>query len=76
MLDSYHALVVSRFNNAEAASRYLKDILENGESILSQIEESQYRTMIISEENFEILSERKELIPYYLFYQQHYLMRE
>jgi len=76
MLDSYHALVVGRFNNAEAASRYLRDILENRESILSQIDGSQYRTMIISGDNFDILSDRKELIPYYLFYQQHYLMRE
>jgi len=76
MLDSYHSLVVSRFNNLEGASRYLRDILKNGESILSQIEQAQYRIMIISGDNFEILSERKELIPYYLFYQKHYLLLE
>ncbi len=76
MLDSYHSLVVSRFNNAEGASRYLQDILLNGESVLGQLERSQYRIMIISGDNFEVLSERKELVPYYLFYQKHYLLLE
>ncbi len=76
MADSYNSLVVSSFNNAEGATRYLRDIVENGEFILAQIEQSQYRIMIISRDNFDILSERKELIPYYLFYQKHYLLLE
>jgi tetratricopeptide (TPR) repeat protein len=73
MVDSYNVLVVKLFNSALAASRYLQDIRENGGSIMEGIAPSQYRLMIISRDNFEILSERKELTPYYLFYQNHYL---
>ena len=35
-----------------------------------------YRIMIISRDNFEVLSEQKEVTPYYLFYQKHYLEQE
>ena len=76
MLDSYNLLVVRLFNNSESAFRYLRDIEENNESILSGLVPSQYRMMIISQDNFGILSERKELTPYYLYYQNHYLNQE
>jgi len=76
MADSYNMLVVKLFNNAEAASRYLQDIRDNSNEILSGIAPAQSRMMIISRDNFGILSERKELTPYYLFYQQHYLGQE
>jgi tetratricopeptide (TPR) repeat protein len=76
MLDSYNLLIVKLFNSFESASRYLLDIEENRDSILSGISPSQYRMMLISLDNFGILSERKELTPYYLFYQKHYLNQE
>jgi tetratricopeptide (TPR) repeat protein len=76
MTDSFNALVVSRFNNAQGASRYLRDIQRNSGTILSGIEASQYRLMIISRDNYQILSEDKELMPYYLFYMKHYLLQE
>ncbi|MCD4711043.1 MAG: tetratricopeptide repeat protein [Bacteroidales bacterium] len=76
MVDSYNMLIVKLFINAEAASRYLRDIRENRDSILAGIAPSQYRMMIISRDNFEVLLERKELTPYYLFYLKHYLMQE
>lgn len=76
MVDSYNTLVVKLFNNAEAASRYLQGIRENRDSILAGIAPSQYRMMIISRDNFRILSQRKELTPYYLFYLKHYLRQE
>ncbi|MCK5692657.1 MAG: tetratricopeptide repeat protein [Bacteroidales bacterium] len=76
MLDSYNILIVKLFNNAEGASRYLQDIVENRETVLKQMVQSTYRLMIISEDNFGTLTERKELIPYYLFYQKHYLNQE
>ena len=76
MQDSYNALVVKLFNNAEGATRYLRDIEGNRETILNGFSESQYRLMIISLDNFVVLSERKELIPYYLFYSNHYLKLE
>ena len=76
MTDSFNALVVSRFNNAQGASRYLRDIQQNSGTILSGIEASQYRLMIISRDNYQILSEDKELMPYYLFYMKHYLLQE
>ena len=73
MTDSYNVLVVKLFNNAEGATRYLRDIQENRETILAELSPSQYRMMIISLDNFGTLSERKELTPYYLFYLKHYL---
>ncbi len=76
MVDSYNVLVVKLFINAEAATRYLRDIVENRESILAGIALSQYRMMIISRDNFGTLSERKELTPYYLFFQKHYIEQE
>lgn len=76
MLDSYNILLVKLFNNFESAFRYLGDIEANRESVLSGLSPSQYRMMIISPDNFGILSERKELTPYYLFYQKHYLNQE
>ena len=76
MADSYNMLVVKLFNNAEGASRYLQDIKGNSDEILSGIAPAQYRMMIISRDNLGILLERKELTPYYLFYQQHYLGQE
>jgi tetratricopeptide (TPR) repeat protein len=72
MADSYNVLVVKLFNNAEAASRYYRVLQENRDSILSGMAPSQYRMMIISLDNYTILTQRKELIPYYLFYQKHY----
>jgi len=76
MDDSYEALLVKLFLNAEAASRYLRDIERSRDSILSGLASSQYRLMIISSDNFGILSERKELVPYYLFFQKHYNLQE
>jgi len=73
MTDSYNVLVVKLFNNAEGAARYLQDIMENRETIMTELTQSQYRMMIISLDNFGTLSERKELTPYYLFYLKHYL---
>ncbi len=76
MTDSFNTLVVSRFNSAEGASRYLQDIRQNSNTILAGIDESQYRIMIISMDNYQILSEAKELTPYYLFFTNHYLLQE
>jgi len=76
MLDSYNILIVRLFNNAEGASMYLRDIEDNRETVLKEMVQSQYRMMIISEDNFGTLTERKELIPYYLFYLKHYLNQE
>ncbi len=69
---AYDLLVVRKFNNAAAAGRYLQVIAENREQILAGIPPSLYRMMIISEENFEILSGQSEINPYDLFYKKHY----
>mgnify|MGYP001819179263 CR=1 FL=1 len=74
--DSYNILVVSPFNNAEGASRYLQDIDRNRDVILKEMDPTQSRMMIISKENYGTLSESKEIIPYYLFYQNRYLIQE
>jgi hypothetical protein len=74
--DSYNILVVSPFNNAEGASRYLQDIDRNRDIILKEMDPTQSRMMIISKENYGTLSESKEIIPYYLFYQNRYLIQE
>jgi TolA-binding protein len=74
--DSFNLLIVQPFNNAEGASRYLQDINENTDTILRGLEQSQYRMMIISLDNFGTLEERRELTPYYLFYLNRYLNQE
>ena len=57
-------------------SRYLQVIEENRETILAGIDPSKYRMMIISLDNFGILSEQKAFNPYYLFYLNHYINKE
>jgi hypothetical protein len=69
-------LVVKVFNNADGAMRYLREISSNSNEILEGIIPSNYRMMIISLDNFTILSEKKESNPYFLFYQKHYLNQE
>ena len=73
LMDSNNMLAVKIFLNAEGATRYLQVIEENREEILTGIESSQYRMMVISMDNFEILSGQKVINPYYLFYLKHYL---
>jgi tetratricopeptide (TPR) repeat protein len=72
MSDSYNLLVVKTFNNAESAGRYMQVISDHSDEILSGISPSQYRMMIISRDNYGILSEHKQINPYDLFYQKHY----
>jgi tetratricopeptide (TPR) repeat protein len=74
--DGYNMLAVKEFNNSGGALRYLQVIEEHSEEILVGIEPSQYRMMVISEDNFTILREQKANNPYYLFYLQHYVSQE
>jgi len=76
MENSNNLLIVSTFTNAEGAERYLQVIEENHVEILADIPSSQYRMMIISLDNYEILLEQKAYVPYYLFYKKHYLNEE
>jgi len=76
LTDSYNILVVKTFTNAEGAVRYQEVIQENQDEILVGIEASKYRMMVISLDNFAILSEEKVFNPYFLFYQKHYLIQE
>ena len=76
LTDSYNMLFVSKFNNAEGAARYLEVIDENIQEIMGGIPPPKFRMMIISSDNFEILSEEKEFNPYYLFYLKHYQSQE
>ena len=74
--DKNNMLAVKVFNNADGAMRYLREISSNSNEILEGIIPSNYRMMIISLDNFTILSEKKESNPYFLFYQKHYLNQE
>ena len=76
LTDSYNLIFVSLFNNAEGAARYQQVIEENIQEIMGDIPPAKFRMMIISAENFGILSEEKEFNPYYLFYLKHYLGQE
>ncbi|MEN8229010.1 MAG: tetratricopeptide repeat protein [Bacteroidota bacterium] len=76
LTDSYNMLMVRIFTNAEGAERYLQVIEENRDAIFSGIQASQYRMMLISSDNFEILSTEKVYNPYYLFYLNHYINKE
>jgi tetratricopeptide (TPR) repeat protein len=74
--DEFNMLVVKVFNTADGAMRYLQEINNNSSVILEGIISSRYRMMIISLDNFTILSEERESNPYYLFYQNHYLNQD
>lgn len=71
--DGYNILVVRSFINADGASRYREIIRENVDRILAGIPADNYRIMIISVENYRILTEEKEVNPYYQFYRRHYM---
>ena len=71
MTDSYNMLVVKTFINFEGATRYLQVIEENRETLLTGIDPSKYRMMIISTDNFEILMKRRSLIPITCIYVNH-----
>jgi len=74
--DSYNMLAVKIFISAEGAMRYQEDIEENKEMILGDISGSQYRFMIITLGNFDVLVSEKKHNPYYLFYLKYYLNQE
>ena len=74
--DGYLMIVVQLFTNADGAGRYLEVIKENSFSILAGIPETSYRMMIISQDNFTVLSGEKVHNPYYLFYLNHYINQE
>ncbi len=74
--DGYLMIVVQLFTNADGAGRYLDVIRENSFSILAGIPETSYRMMIISQDNFTVLSGEKVHNPYYLFYLNHYINQE
>jgi len=74
--DSYNMLSVKTFIDAEGANRYKEVIEENLLAILGDIPGSQYRLMIITLGNYEVLVSEKEYNPYYLFYLNHYINQE
>ncbi len=74
--DGYQMIVVQIFTNAEGAGRYLDVIRENSSQIVVGVPETNYRMMIISLDNFAVLSVEKVHNPYYLFYLNHYLNQE
>lgn len=76
LINAYNLLAVKTFINAEGANRYKEVIELNRDEIFGENAEAEYWMMIISLENYEVLSSVKEFNPYYLFYQKHYLNQE
>ncbi len=76
LTDGFYMLVVQLFTNADGAGRYMEVIRAKGSQILSGVQESNYRMMIISKDNYATLSREKVQNPYYLFYLKHYLNQE
>lgn len=76
LVDGYWMLVVRTFLNAEAASRYLASVEMNRDAVLGEMATDRYKLMVISVENYGVLSEQKVHNPYYLFYRKHYLNQE
>ena len=76
LTDSYNMLAVKTFNNSDGAARYLQAMEQNVGVILAGIDPSRYRLMLISLDNFGILSREKVFNPYYLFYLSHYMNQE
>lgn len=73
LVETYNMLAVKSFTDADGANRYLQVVADSSEVILRDIPDSQYRLMIISVDNFTILTREMEHIPYFLFYRKHYL---
>jgi len=71
--ETYNMLAVKSFTDSDGADRYLQAVADSSEIILKEIPSEQYRLMIISADNFAILTREMEHIPYYLFYRKHYL---
>lgn len=74
--DGYQLLVVRTFNSLDGAERYMEVIRENSDQIVTDIPSTQYRMMVISEQNHTILTQQKVHNPYYLFYRKYYLNEE
>jgi tetratricopeptide (TPR) repeat protein len=74
--DGWSLVVVQTFFNAEGARRYLEQVEASRDAIFGDIPSSDYRMMMISLDNYNILSSEKMQNPYYLFYQKHYLNQE
>jgi tetratricopeptide (TPR) repeat protein len=70
--DGYNMLVVKTFNSAMAARRYMEAVTRSRDTILAGVPSGHYKLMIISLDNFVILSEQKVHNPYYLFYRKYY----
>ena len=71
--DGFNILVVRSFTDADGASRYMDIIRENADRILAGISGDSYRIMIISGENYRLLTKEKQVDPYYQFFRRHYL---
>lgn len=74
--DHHHLLAVEAFTNAEAAGRYMDDFRNHTGEVLKGIGPNLYEMMIISEDNFKLLTGENEYRPYYLFYLEHYLKQK
>jgi tetratricopeptide (TPR) repeat protein len=64
-------IAVKTFPNAAAAKIYM-NVVNANKLILKEYKNSEYQTLIISEDNFSKLNTDKNILPYLDFYKKHY----
>lgn len=70
--DTHDCLVVSGFNNKEAAMRYFHNAVGN-RKLFKALRAVDYRNFVISDSNLETMQEKMEVEKYLVFFKKYYL---
>lgn len=68
---NFHLITVKKFEGKEKASNYFNALNENG-MVFENMEETDYRQFIISQENYKTFYEDKDVAKYLKFYTKYY----
>lgn len=72
LLDETHELVIVKpFRNKRQAVNYMK-LIYNNQNVFKQFDEEHYTQFVISEPNYETLSDNKDVASYLKFFRMHY----
>jgi len=70
--DDHDCLTVSGFKDREEAMRYFNMVINN-RRLFRPLRSTDYRNFIISDANFEVLKEKKNVEAYLLFFRRYYI---
>jgi hypothetical protein len=66
------AIVISGFPDKESATRYFRTVVQNRD-LFAPLGEATYRNFLITEQNFDVFLQEKNITDYMNFYKQIYL---